>query len=173
MKQVFFCLLIACCAACNLKEQEKVNAKTYFDLAGYFHQEAMRLTRKNATINKTVIVNDQLESKKIKVNWLAEFDTFISSDINKASWKGEFKLVKTPDLNTYIAESNKIPIKKIEIGYRKQQIAFIKIFIVNANSLYTSTDSLSYYPDSLYQIKKRQHIKLMDEKQYQVTGKIK
>jgi hypothetical protein len=173
MKRVFFCLLIACCAACNLKEQEKINAKTYFDLAGYFNQEATRLTKKDIFIDKTVVVNNQTESKKIKVNWLNEFNSFISSDINKDSWKGSFKIIKNDNLNSYLADNDKIPVKKIEIGYRNQKVAFIKIFVVNTNSLYTSKDSLSYYPDSLYEIKKTQQIKLMSKKEYRVTGKLK
>jgi len=144
----------------------------YFDLDGYFKKEARRLTKTNQSIEKTVIVNGKAESKNVKIdNWEQEFNSFIAADINKASWKSAFKVEKTNEFETYTSNSEKIPVKKLIISFSDEKVVAIKIFIVNTNDLYVSNDSLSYYPDSLYQLKKTQKIKLMDGKKYQVTGK--
>jgi len=45
--------------------------------------------------------------------------------------------------------------------------------ISNKNILYSSGDTLVYYPDSLYEIRKHQKIKLLAQKTYQITGKLK
>ncbi|MFI5453774.1 hypothetical protein ACHMWN_16670 [Pedobacter sp. UC225_61] len=174
MKKLIFACCVIFCSACTLKEQDKTQAKTYFDLETYFKQEATRLTKSNQPIYKTVLVNGKAEEKKLLIkNWEKEFSSFIDADINKTSWRGSFKLTKTDSLTTYTSDSKKIPVKKLEIAYKNNKVMAIKIFVTNTNDLYTSQDSLSYYPDSLYQIKKIQHIKLMDEKNYQITGKFK
>jgi hypothetical protein len=172
-KIVIFCLVIFG-SSCTLKEQEKPSAPSYFDLERYFKAEAKRLAKASPQITKSVEVNGQVEQKILKIStWEKEFDSFISAGINKASWKGSFKIQKSSNLEIYLTENKKIPVKKLEIIYRNDKVYGIKIFITNTNSLYTSKDSLSYYPDSLYQINKTQQIKLMDEKKYIVTGRFK
>lgn len=172
MKKIIICCLVVFYSSCTLKEQEKTTAKSYFGLDSYFKSEASRLTKANLQIDKTVMVNGESEEKNVKINnWEKELESFISSDINKASWKGSFEIQKDNSKITYLTDNKKIPVKKVEITYRKDKIYGIKIFITNTNKLYTSKDSLIYYPDSLYQIKKVQQIKLMDQKMYQVTGR--
>lgn len=174
MRKIVICFLVIFGSSCTLKEQDKPTVPSYFDLDNYFKAEAKRLTKANTPIEKSVGVNGQVEQQKIQItNWEKEFDSFISADINKASWKGSFKVQKNPSLTIYATESDKIPVKELRIAYRNNQIYSIKIFISNSNNLYTSKDSLSYYPDSLYQINKTQHIKLMEEKKYNITGRFK
>jgi hypothetical protein len=174
MRKLTLYALLIFCSACTFKEQDNLSSKSYFDLSGYFKGEAARLTKANWPIDKTVMVNGKMEEKKLTItNWEKEFDSFISSDINKASWKGAFKMAKNDNTTTYTSNSDKIPVKKVEVAYQNEKIKAIKIFVTNTNNLYTSKDTLSYYPDSLYQIKKTQSIKLMDEKKYQITGKFK
>ena len=172
MKKIFFYCLVIIYSSCTIKEQDKSMAKSYFDLDSYFKSEANRLTKANLPINKTVSVNGEDEEKEIRINnWENEFDSFISANINKAAWRGSYKVIKHNSAEIYLTGNEKIPVKKVEITYRKDKIYSIKIYITNNNRLYTSKDSLSYYPDSLYQIKKVQQIKLMDQKTYQVTGR--
>jgi len=173
MKKLLCCLLLFA-SSCNLKEQDKSNATAYFDLAAYFKKEAARLTKLDLTFNKSVLVNGTKEEKKVKIsNWKKEFDTFSSSDINKASWRGSFKLNKTEGEEIYTSANDKIPVKKLQISYQNDKIKAIRIYIANSNDLYTSKDTLTYYPDSLYQINKTQQIKLMDQKKYIITGRFK
>jgi len=170
---IFF-LVILLATSCNLKDKERANVKTYFDLEDYFKKEAIRLSKLNPIVDKTVFINGKEEQKSVKIkNWEQEFKSFIDADINKASWKGSFNEDTTGNLKTYTSHSDKIPVKKLEIVLKNDKPISIKVYITNANDLYTSQDSLSYFPDSVYQIKKTQHIKLMETKQYSITGKFK
>ncbi len=172
MKNIFYFCLLALFFSCSLKEEKKATDKLYFDLEGYFTKEAARLAKENPTITKTVMVNDKVEKKQLKLeNWKQEFGSFIGADINKASWKGSFRISKNENLAIFSSENEKIPVKKVEITYQNKAIRSIKILIATTNILYTSGDLLTYYPDSLYEIKKTQQIKLMKEKRYQVIGK--
>lgn len=63
MKKLIFACCVIFCSACTLKEQDKTQAKTYFDLETYFKQEATRLTKSNQPIYKTVLVNGKAEEK--------------------------------------------------------------------------------------------------------------
>lgn len=174
MKKLILYSFIVFCSACTLKEQDNLSAKTYVDLAGYFKKEALRLKQNNLPIDKMIMVNGKMEEKKLSIaDWEKEFDSFISADINKASWRGAFKTAKNNNVTTYTSNNDKIPVKKVEVAYHDEKIIAIKIFVTNTNNLYTSKDTLSYYPDSLYEIKKVQSIRLMSEKKYQITGKFK
>ncbi len=172
MKKLLFCGLVLALASCTLKEQENKNAKSYFDLEGYFKKEAARLQKANPAINKTVMVGGKSETHQINIaNWEKEFDLFIQADINKAAWRGAFNANGTNGNRIYTSQSAKVPVKKLEVSFKHNKVSAIRIFVSNTNDLYTSSDSLSYYPDSLYQIKKTQKIRLSADKKYEITGK--
>ena len=173
MKKPIYFLLILIFASCHLKEQEK-SSKTYFDLVSYFKAETIRLTKSNPIVDKTVNVNGKLENKKIKItNWEHEFSEFTDADINKTSWRGSFRSNITPQHSIYTSDNVKFPIKRLEVNFKDNKVIGIRIFSTNINDLYTSQDSLTYFPDSVYEIKKMQKIKLMNEKRYEVIGKFK
>lgn len=172
MRKIIICFWVMFCCSCTLKDQGQQTAPSYFDLDSYFKSEAKRLTKTNPPITKSVGVNGEVEQKTMQIsNWEKEFESFISADINKASWRGSFNVKKDSTSAIYVTENEKIPVKKLEISYRNDKIQGIKIFISNTNALYTSKDSLSYYPDSLYQFNKTQRIQLMKEKKYRITGR--
>jgi len=52
---------------CNPAEKNQKNALSYFDIKGYFDKEALRLTRTNPLLTKTVTVNEVAETKKIRI----------------------------------------------------------------------------------------------------------
>ncbi len=158
--------------ACNTKNKEIPNAKKYFDLASYFNTEAVRLTKNQPTIYKTVSINGITEQKKIKrTNWVQEFASFNDAAINKASWLGQFKTIKNKNKVMYIAQNNKIPVKKLEITYANNKVQSVFAVVITTNSLYTSTDTLAYYPDSIYEFIKHQKVKLFTKKVYKIFGK--
>lgn len=162
------------CFSCNVKDEKTIESKLYFDIEGYFNKEATRLNKKHVAVEKMVSVNGKSEEKKVKIhNWKKEFNSFISADINKASWRGSFKSQEHQDLRIYTSNNEKIPVKKLEIAFKRDQVLSIKIFLETKNSLYVSRDSLTYIPDSIYIIKKTQNIKLMDPKNYRIVGKFK
>lgn len=174
MRIRLICLLIIFTSSCSNYDDNAREHPLYFDIGSYFKEEAIRLTKANKTIYKTVIVNGKAEQKKLTVtNWQQEFSSFIDADINKASWRGSFNYKKLGQIETYTSDYKKIPVKKLTVTLEGKKVKSIKIFILNTNDLYTSKDSLIYFPDSLYFIQKIQKIKLMDGKQYQVIGKFK
>lgn len=165
---VFFLLLFSCAQ----QGSKKMDTPIYFDLAKYFEGEAARLQKTDPTIIKGVIVVGKSEQLSTKItDWKTELASFSNADINKTSWKGEFAETNHNGNLSYTSSNPKIPIKKIEIVKFNNQIKSIKIFKATENYLYTSTDTLLYYPDSLYFIQNSQNIKLLGEKKYQVTGK--
>jgi len=171
MRKLAF-LLFGILASCGGSEQNQPNAAaTYFDVKAYFSKEAKSLTEKNPVINKTVIVNGVQEHKSLKISdWNKELASFIDADINKRAWAGEFKEMKTGNGIVYTSNNEKVPVKKLEILRNRDRITGMTIIIRNSNYLYTSSDTLRYYPDSLYQIRKAQHITLMSPKSYLITG---
>lgn len=166
-------LALSFLGACNLapkKEQSKT--LQYFDLKGYIALEAKRLSQSNPEVDKSVMVNQSAEQKKVSIaDWPKELSAFSDADINKSAWQGLFKVSENKDSKTYTSNEEKVPVKSLRIQYKNGRLHGIEVLIRAENSLYNSNDTLLYFPDSLYQIRKTQHIKLLNEKNYLVTGK--
>ncbi|TDO24958.1 hypothetical protein [Pedobacter duraquae] len=169
----YFAILLFSLAACNNPQDVKpVAGAKNFDLVGYFDAEAKRLDVRSPVILKSVWINGKQETKSIKIkDWKKELSIFTDADINKRAWDGEFKKSESATFEQYSTENEKIPVKKVLIWKKSEKICGLKILIRNSNYLYTSTDTLSYYPDSLYQIKKMQQIRFMKSKHYQILGR--
>ncbi|WP_131538960.1 hypothetical protein [Pedobacter nototheniae] len=161
--------------SCNQRKESEANTDLlYFNTKGYFEKEALRLKKINPTVQKSVFINGSIESKATKIDdWEKELSIFVDADINKTSWKGSFKIIKAADTESYTSDNRKIPVKRITVVKLNDKITSIKIIRENKNIIYHSTDTLSYYPDSLYEIRKQQKIKLLNPKKYVITGKLK
>ncbi|PTS92931.1 hypothetical protein DBR11_26090 [Pedobacter sp. HMWF019] len=171
-KHLFLLSSIGFFAACNPSGPNPHAEDKYFDIQNYFQQEALRLNKAKPLVEKTVMVNGAEEKKKVSIaDWNREFSVFSDADINKSAWKGAFKVTKTKNEELYVNTEDKIPVKQVLIYRAGNQITGIKILQNTANYLYNSVDTLVYYPDSLYQISKTQHIRLLNAKAYKVTGK--
>jgi len=165
-------LLLASCNRSPAEQQKTVSL--YFDLKGYFEKEALRLQRTQPLISKSVNINGAEEMKSLKIaNWKRELSAIADADINKASWRGLFTVKKTGEKVQYITAEEKIPVKEVTVTYSQNKPIAVVVLMKASNMLYTSVDSLSYYPDSLYQINKSQHIRLLDSKDYKVTLKFR
>ena len=168
-----FPLLIAL-ASCSEPTAERPVGQKYFDLKAYIQQEAVRLAGKNPIVSKTVTVNGMVENKKVRIpDWSAELTSFSDADINKAAWQGLFKIVKNDTLERYQSNDDKVNVKRLDIVRKNGRVAKLEVSMKTTNYLYTSTDQLTYYPDSIYQIEKSQKIKLLQPKSYKVTGEFK
>lgn len=161
--------------SCNQRKESEANTDLiYFDIKGYFAKEIIHLTELKPAVKKSVSINGALENKSLVIkDWTKELSVFLDADINKTSWKGSFVAIKNDHQETYTSSSKKIPVKKILIEKNGNKIRKVEIFIANKNILYTSNDTLTYYPDSLYQIEKRQKIRLLSAKKYSIIGKLK
>lgn len=171
---LLFSILLFFISCNDSADKKQKNDLTYFDVKGYFDKEAARLNKANPLINKVVNVNGAEESKRTKIaDWNKELTLFSDADINRASWKGLFQLKKSEDQELYTSDNEKVPVKELLVFHKNNKVHGFKILIKNTNTLYTSVDTLTYYPDSLYQIKKMQNIKLLSEKSYTITGTFK
>lgn len=160
--------------SCGQRESKQTSTPNYFDIAGYFAAEATRLQKANPTVEKQVFAKGEIEKKPTKIaDWKIELAGFNNADINKASWRGEFATTSDGNTIIYTTANPKIPIKKVDIIKINDQVKGIKIIKSTQNSLYTSTDTLFYFPDSLYTVQSEQKIKLLSKKKYLVIGKFK
>lgn len=166
---LFFAILLL--TACTNTTEKQYVQKKYFDLKGYFQQEANRLNKTKPLVDKTVTVNDSSERRKIKIeDWSKELSNFIDSDINKSAWQGLFRVVKNDKTELYSSNEDKVLVKILKISRKNHEISGIEILQETSNYLYTSVDTLTYYPDSLYEIRKTQHIKFLNAKKYKIRG---
>ncbi|RYD73514.1 MAG: hypothetical protein EOP55_16900 [Sphingobacteriales bacterium] len=176
IKKIFFFVFVLGLASCNQREESKANTELlYFDIKGFFAKESLRLKKTSPLVNKEVLINGIAETKQIRIaDWEKEFTIFTNADINKASWKGSFKSVKNSQFEHYTSNNKKIPVKDVLIEKADdKRVKKVVIIISTKNILYTSGDTLFYYPDSLYKIVKHQKIRLLSPKDYQITGKIR
>lgn len=172
MRKLILGVLILLLFSCSQPEHKKASTPNYFDVEGYFNKEINRLQTKKPNLLKTVLVKDSSESKTVKIkDWKRELAIFSSADINKESWRSEFSTSTSENLTTYLTSNPKIPVKRVEVLKQDDKVVAIKIYRLSENYLYRSTDTLYYYPDSLYQIKSEQKIKLLSLRNYQVTGR--
>ena len=165
----FILLLLA---ACGPSSPNVEAPEAYFDLKGYIEKEVTRLNKLKPTVDKTVVVNKQAERKQVKVeNWTDELTVFLDADINKSAWQGLFAVSKSDTLETYRSNDDKVYVKSLQVERKNKVVTGVTILLNTKNYLYQSADTLRYYPDSLYEIRKQQHIKLLNPKQFRISGK--
>lgn len=172
--KLFSCLLLLFIVGCTGEKTENHGAKnTYFDVKGFFDQEANRINQLNPTVVKTVSIQGNAETKSVKINdWKKELSAFSAGEIKKVAWDGLFTVQKNRDTTIYSSSNKKVQVKKLKIVENSGQIQQIEIDIIRENVLFVSKDHLIYYPDSLYTIQRQQDIKLMPSKKYAVTVRL-
>lgn len=169
-------LILSILGSCTSQPENKLRLgeKPYFDIAEYFSKEAERLQIKKTLIKKMVSKNSESEEKKIRIeNWKSEFELFISSDINKPDWLASYTIDSSAQKISYLTKEPKLRTKGIQV-YKNENGHIEKISIENSdkNWLYSSTEKLVYYTDSLYEIEKTQSIRLIGINKYTVKGLI-
>lgn len=171
-KSKFFFLGILAIFACNSKSNEKKLAiSPYFDVKSFFEKEAAKLNQQKPTIVKWVAKDDLGEKKKLKIkDWKKELKSFIDADINKGSWQNEFNKTTINELTTYTSANDKIPVKKLMVAKQGDSVIYVRIIVTTTNFLYTSKDTLNYYPGKFYELKKTQKITLFSQTSYQIKG---
>lgn len=173
MKGTICLLLCFFLIACSNKKKQSITNKKYFDLESYFEGEATRLQKQHPDLEKTVSHNGKAENKTIAIaEWQTELELFAASDINKPAWRDSYQIKQDSASVEYIS---------IDADLRTQRILITKnvaglvrsIFITNKtdNALYSSTEELTYMPDSLYLIKKEQHVVLIGANSFSISAR--
>ena len=172
-KILAFTLLVLSLAACQQKEISNKQIE-YVDLQGFFSAEANRLNGQKPTFTKTVCINGKKESKVLNntIDWEKELSVFKEADINKPAFKGMYQISMLPNKTIYTTLSKNASVKRIEIdfGNTKKPVG-IRIFQLTKNMIYQSTDTLSYYPDSIYSIHKKQEVRVLGTTVYTIEVK--
>jgi len=169
-KLLVIVLLFSSCSSSNEGQAQK--QLYFFDLAGYFEQQASSL--KGKQVVKTVSKNDASETKTLVIeNWGQELQLFTESDINKAAWKDSYKKDLTATKLIYTTTDPELKIQKIEISFKNKVPRKIVIDTKSKNLLYHTSETLIFIPDSLYQITKHQKVILLGLNNYAITGKFK
>lgn len=167
-------LLLSGLQACKPDKTQSNGTLKYFDVAGYFKADTARLTKVNPRVDKTVTHNGVTENKTVQItNWGQEFNLFIQSDINRPAWKNSYNVLNTDSLIIYSAKTPDLRTTKIMIKKEKGKVKWIVMYNHTKNMLYETKEKLSYFPDSVYQIVKSQHVKLMGQNLYVITGVLK
>ncbi len=166
----FYLILFLFSSCSEVKNTTSVDL-VYFDLKDYFSNEAARLTSMQQSVSKEVSRNGEKESKVILINdWTKEFNLFIESDINKPSWTSSYKVETNGDTIFYRALTPDLRTRLIQVIKDGKDVKSISISNKSLNKLYKSYETLFYYPDSIYIIKKEQQVRFLSENKYKVTG---
>ena len=171
-----FTLFVISFAACKPDIKETGATVKYFDLKAYFKADLARLSKIPQPILKSVTHNGVTESKKVKIDdWTKELSLFSESDINKPAWRDSYNVQQTDHTLIYMAKEDEDDLKTREILINKKtdgSVKYIKIFNYKTNKLYTTKETLTYIPDSIYKIEKTQYVRLLGINKYVIVGRL-
>ncbi len=177
IKMVLCLFLVINLFSCSQEKAEESNEEYFFSLKNYFENEAQRLTNQHSVVLKEVKRNNASEEKEIEIpDWRKEFGLFIESDINKLSWKDSYQKIArqnesgSRDTLIYQCKNSELRTREIMIIKENKQIQEIVIKNKVQNYLYSSDEELKYYPDSLYEINKKQDVILLGSNAYYISG---
>lgn len=144
----------------------------YFSLENYFSAEIERLSALNNPVRKTVVINGESESQTLHIpNWNHELDLFLEADINKAAWRDSYAIDSTENALVYEALEPDLKTRKIKIKKGpKGEVTQIEIENEVSNWIYRSKEWLNYVPDSVYEIRKQQDIRIVGTNEYHVKA---
>jgi len=171
----FFLLFLAFLAACETKDKQSLNEKPYFEVERFFKAKAEYLAKIDPAIEKTVSQNNNKQKKTLHISdWASELELFSASGINKPAWKDSYQVVRRKNITEYIATDPNLRTQKISIATSgSREIKHIFIYNKTSNALYTSTEELNYYPDSMYSVRKHQKVLVIGTNTYFISGKFK
>lgn len=157
----------------SCKPETTVAGKEYFDLKEYFENEADRLSADKPSVFKSASHNSTTQSKSVVItDWKSELALFSGSDINKPAWRDGYTVTKTPFVITYKAKTPELKVREVIIKKQGEKVTAVLIVNKSKNILYSSTEKLAYYPDSVYRIDKKQDIRLIGVNEYHIQGKL-
>jgi hypothetical protein len=159
--------------SCKSDGHSATDTMKFFDIKGFFKADSARLSKLNPLVDKTVVHNGITETKKVHVpNWGTELSLFSESDINKPAWKASYNVQTTDDFLIYKAKDPSLKTQRIVIKREGERLKWIMIVNHTKNILYESFEKLSYFPDSLYLIQKKQSVRVLGTDIYKISGSL-
>lgn len=153
----------------------------YFDLKGFVKLEAEKLEgAKVILISRVQGKENRVEKNLSKSEWLEEFDTFIQSDINKASLYLSYDTkVKNNVLIHSLFEDSNEKVKEIKITYIDDKVISATLKSSEENLFYSTTTFAELYMNNAtqkvdhYSIETTQKIWFLKPSNIKIMGAIK
>ena len=170
-------ILLLVLHSCKNDVRADKNTGQFFDLKKYFNDESLRLKKANPLITKIASHNKNKETRQLRIaDWATELSLFTESDINKPAWKASYKVVNSEGILSYTAKDPALKTQDIIIKKHGDKVKWILIVNHTKNTvlgkvLYETTEKLSYIPDSIYQIQKRQFVRTLGFNTYSINGR--
>jgi hypothetical protein len=163
MRLCVLLIVLLNCWSCNNSKTPNNKTVEYFDNAGFFGKESLRMRTLKTRETKTVQTNGSSETIRItNVDWEKELGVFKQITLNKSSFSGKYSIdssivggVKTTH---YSSLDKKLPIRYLAFGDSLGKIVWIESQS-QENSELTNTEMFwRYVPDSGYSVNGRQTI---------------
>jgi hypothetical protein len=167
-------ILLLGIASCKRDSNAATGTKAFFDIKGYFEADSARLTKERPLVTKTVTHNHIPETQKVYISdWGTELSLFTQSDINRPAWRDSYDVRNSENLAIYTAKDPKLKTQKVIVKMENGKLKWIMIINHTKNVLFENTEKLSYFPDSLYLIQKKQSVRVLGTDTYRISGLLK
>jgi hypothetical protein len=168
------CVALAAISPGCMPDVKDTSVYKYFDLKKYMSADIARLQKLDKAVIKTVYHNGTTETETVHIgNWGQELGLFTDADINKPAWKKSYKIIDEDSLLVYRTKDTSLTVRELIVKRSGQKVKYILIYTkTKANFLYKTTQRLTYFPDSLYEIVTEQKVRLMRKNVYKIRGVI-
>lgn len=162
-------------SACSAPTTSLPQERTFFDLKTFFEKEVTHLENFMPQLDKTITHNGTTESHRVVVDdWLAELRFFSTLDINKPSWRDQYRVDTLMEPYgyqlKYSALNKGLVTQELAIHIIDQQVTFINAIQLIDNQVYQSQRFLEYKPRKHYKIKQLQDVALLAPNDYTIQA---
>jgi hypothetical protein len=149
--------------ACNNSKSPKNKTVEYFDNAGFFQRESIRMRELKTRETKTIQSNGTSEIIRITdVDWEKELGVFKQITLNKSSFSGKYLIdsIVSGGYKTtkYSCIDKKLPIRYLAFGDSLDKIVWIEAKSSENSELINTEMFWRFVPDSGYTVNGRQTI---------------
>ena len=149
--------------SCNNSKTPKHKSVEYFDNAGFFERESVRMRDLRTRETKTVQTNGTSETIQITdVDWEKELGVFKQITLNKSSFSGKYLIDNAVSgvfkTTNYSCIDKKLPIRYLAFGDSLGKIVWIEAKSQENSELINTEMFWRFVPDSGYSVNGRQTI---------------
>ena len=149
--------------SCNNSKTPKHKSVEYFDNAGFFERESVRMRDLRTRETKTVQTNGTSETIQITdVDWEKELGVFKQITLNKSSFSGKYlintvvsEIFKTTN---YSCLDKKLPIRYLAFGDSLGKVVWVEAQSLENSELINTEMFWRFVPDSGYKVIGKQTI---------------
>lgn len=177
----FIFLATQACQLLNPSAPKNTKRQIYFfDLAGFFNQEAIRLTKSKVKGEKELSFNAKKgHLPSAKLDFEKELAVFVNSDINKLSWRDKYQADTLYDNEhllqkiQYKALDEQLKTRTVIIEYAQGKVVKIEIRNRLKSIIAQSEEKLTYEPVKGYSINGLQQMILAGKNTMEVDVRFK